>query len=60
MNVSQKTIRVLLVEDDDFTRNVVREMLVASGIEVHNVASVAQAIESRLVGALYNSTAVAS
>lgn len=46
MNVSQKTIRVLLVEDDDFTRNVVREMLVASGIEVHNVASVAQAIES--------------
>jgi DNA-binding NarL/FixJ family response regulator len=35
-----------LVEDDDFTRNVVREMLVASGIEVHNVASVAQAIES--------------
>lgn len=46
MNVSQKTIRVLLVEDDDFTRNVVREMLVASGIEVHNVASVAKAIES--------------
>lgn len=46
MNASQKTIRVLLVEDDDFTRNVVREMLVASGIEVHNVASVAHAIES--------------
>ena len=46
MNVSQKTIRVLLVEDDDFTRNVVREMLVASGIEVHQVASVAQAIET--------------
>jgi DNA-binding NarL/FixJ family response regulator len=46
MNVAQKTIRVLLVEDDDFTRNVVREMLIASGIEVHQVASVAQAIES--------------
>ena len=46
MNVGQKTIRVLLVEDDDFTRNVVREMLVASGIEVEQVASVAQAIES--------------
>jgi DNA-binding NarL/FixJ family response regulator len=45
MNVAQKTIRVLLVEDDDFTRNVVREMLVASGIEVEQVASVAQAIE---------------
>ena len=46
MTTSQKTIRVLLVEDDDFTRNVVREMLVASGIEVHPVSSVAQAIES--------------
>jgi DNA-binding NarL/FixJ family response regulator len=46
MNVAQKTIRVLLVEDDDFTRNVVREMLVASGIEVEQVASVSQAIES--------------
>jgi DNA-binding NarL/FixJ family response regulator len=46
MNVGQKTIRVLLVEDDDFTRNVVREMLVALGIEVHQVASVAQAIET--------------
>jgi DNA-binding NtrC family response regulator len=46
MNVAQKTVRVLLVEDDDFTRNVVREMLVASGIEVQQVASVAQAIES--------------
>jgi DNA-binding NarL/FixJ family response regulator len=46
MNAGQKTIRVLLVEDDDFTRNVVREMLVASGIEVENVSSVSQAIES--------------
>jgi DNA-binding NarL/FixJ family response regulator len=46
MSMGQKTIRVLLVEDDDFTRNVVREMLIASGIEVEQVASVAQAIES--------------
>jgi DNA-binding NarL/FixJ family response regulator len=46
MNLSQKTIRVLLVEDDDFTRNVVREMLAASGIEVLPVAAVATAIES--------------
>lgn len=46
MNAASKTIRVLLVEDDDFTRNVVREMLVASGIEVLPVAAVAAAIES--------------
>jgi DNA-binding NarL/FixJ family response regulator len=46
MNTASKTIRVLLVEDDDFTRNVVREMLVASGIEVLPVAAVAAAIES--------------
>ncbi|CAB4927138.1 unannotated protein [freshwater metagenome] len=46
MNVSQKTIRVLLVEDDDFTRNVVREMLEAAGIEVLPLAAVATAIES--------------
>jgi DNA-binding NarL/FixJ family response regulator len=46
MNQSQMTIRVLLVEDDDFTRTVVCEMLIAAGIEVHPVGSVAQAIES--------------
>lgn len=46
MNTSQKTIRVLLVEDDDFTRNVVREMLEASDIEVLPLANVAMAIES--------------
>jgi DNA-binding NarL/FixJ family response regulator len=46
MTTASKTIRVLLVEDDDFTRNVVREMLEASGIEVLPLASVAAAIDS--------------
>jgi DNA-binding NarL/FixJ family response regulator len=46
MSAASKTIRVLLVEDDDFTRNVVREMLEASGIEVLPLASVAAAIDS--------------
>lgn len=46
MTTASKTIRVLLVEDDDFTRNVVREMLDASGIEVLPLASVAAAIDS--------------
>jgi DNA-binding NarL/FixJ family response regulator len=46
MTTASKTIRVLLVEDDDFTRNVVREMLEASGIDVLPLASVAAAIDS--------------
>jgi DNA-binding NarL/FixJ family response regulator len=46
MSAASRTIRVLLVEDDDFTRNVVREMLEASGIEVLPLASVAAAIDS--------------
>jgi DNA-binding NarL/FixJ family response regulator len=46
MNSGQNAIRVLLVEDEDFTRTVVSEMLIASGISVHPVASVAEAIES--------------
>lgn len=46
MNSSQKAIRVLLVEDEDFTRNMVGEMLGASGINVLPVASVAEAIKS--------------
>jgi DNA-binding NarL/FixJ family response regulator len=46
MNSGQNAIRVLLVEDEDFTRTVVSEMLSASGINVHPVASVAEAIES--------------
>ena len=46
MNSNQKSIRVLLVEDEDFTRTMVSEMLSASGINVHPVASVAEAIKS--------------
>lgn len=38
-------MRVLVVEDEDFTRNMVGELLGASGIEVHAVASVSQAIK---------------
>lgn len=39
-------MRVMLVEDEDFTRNIVSEMLSNSGINVHPVASVADAIKS--------------
>lgn len=46
MSSSQKAIRVLLVEDEDFTRTVVCEMLSNSGINVRPVRSVAEAIES--------------
>jgi len=44
MSSPQKTIRVLLVEDEDFTRTMVGEMLVSSGIVVNTVKSVAEAI----------------
>ena len=37
-------MRVLLVEDEDFTRTMVGEMLSASGITVRPVASVAEAL----------------
>lgn len=37
-------MRVLLVEDEDFTRTMVGEMLTASGITVRPVASVAEAL----------------
>lgn len=37
-------MRVLLVEDEDFTRTMVGEMLSSSGITVHPVASVAEAL----------------
>jgi DNA-binding NarL/FixJ family response regulator len=37
-------MRVLLVEDEDFTRTMVGEMLSSSGINVHSVASVAEAL----------------
>jgi DNA-binding NarL/FixJ family response regulator len=46
MNSDQRSIRVLLVEDEDFTRTMVSEMLSASGINVLPVASVAEALNS--------------
>jgi DNA-binding NarL/FixJ family response regulator len=46
MNLAQQSIRVMLVEDEDFTRTIVSEMLDASGIKVLPVSSVAEAIES--------------
>jgi DNA-binding NarL/FixJ family response regulator len=46
MNSDQRSIRVLLVEDEDFTRTMVSEMLSASGINVLPVASVAEALKS--------------
>lgn len=46
MNSDQRSIRVLLVEDEDFTRTMVSEMLTASGINVLPVASVAEALKS--------------
>jgi DNA-binding NarL/FixJ family response regulator len=45
MNSDQRSIRVLLVEDEDFTRTMVSEMLSASGINVLPVASVAEALK---------------
>lgn len=36
----------MLVEDEDFTRTIVSEMLHASGIEVHPVGSVADALQA--------------
>ena len=46
MNSDQRSIRVLLVEDEDFTRTMVSEMLSTSGINVLPVASVAEALKS--------------
>jgi DNA-binding NarL/FixJ family response regulator len=46
MNSDQRSIRVLLVEDEDFTRTMVGEMLSASGVTVLSVPSVAEAIKS--------------
>jgi DNA-binding NarL/FixJ family response regulator len=45
MNSDQRSIRVLLVEDEDFTRTMVGEMLSASGINVLPVPSVAEALK---------------
>ena len=44
MTSNQKSIRVLLVEDEDFTRTMVGEMLTTSGISVNAVKSVSQAL----------------
>ena len=44
MNSGHRSMRVLLVEDEDFTRTMVGEMLSSSGITVRPVASVAEAI----------------
>ncbi len=46
MSEGQKSLRVLLVEDEDFTRTVVSEMLSASGVDVRPVRSVNEAISA--------------
>ena len=44
--MNSKVIRVMLVEDEEFTRNMVSEMLTTSGVTVASVDSVAKAISS--------------
>jgi DNA-binding NarL/FixJ family response regulator len=44
MSMKPKIIKVMLVEDEEFTRNMVGEMLTTSGVTVTSVASVAQAL----------------
>lgn len=44
MGSGKKTIRVLLVEDEDFTRAMVGEMLETSGITISSVGTVSQAL----------------
>ena len=44
--MNSKIIRVLLVEDEEFTRNMVSEMLTTSGVTVASVDSVAKAIST--------------
>jgi DNA-binding NarL/FixJ family response regulator len=46
MSVAQKTIRVVLVEDEYFSRSIVSEMLTASGLNILSVGSVADALDS--------------
>ena len=46
MNSGHRSMRVLLVEDEDFTRTMVGEMLSSSGITVRPVASVAEALNA--------------
>jgi DNA-binding NarL/FixJ family response regulator len=42
--MKSKVIKVMLVEDEEFTRNMVGEMLTTSGVTVSSVASVSQAL----------------
>ena len=44
MSMNSKVIKVMLVEDEEFTRNMVAEMLTTSGVTVLSVNSVSQAI----------------
>ena len=44
MSMNSKGFRVMLVEDEEFTRNMVAEMLTNSGVIVSGVATVAKAI----------------
>ena len=44
MSMNSKVIKVMLVEDEEFTRNMVAEMLTNSGVIVSGVATVAKAI----------------
>ena len=44
MSKDLKVLRVLLVEDEDFSRNLVSEMLVTSGLTVCSSSSVSQAL----------------
>ena len=44
MSMNSKVIKVMLVEDEEFTRNMVTEMLTNSGVTVSSVASVAKAL----------------
>ena len=46
MSMNSKVIRVMLVEDEEFTRNIVSEMLTTSGVTVASVDSVAKAIST--------------
>ena len=41
MSMNSKVIKVMLVEDEEFTRNMVAEMLTNSVVTVSSVASVA-------------------
>lgn len=45
MSESKKSIRVLLVEDEDFTRTLVKELLDAVGLQAAAVRSVSEALQ---------------